>query len=468
MSDEPTRSADDTPGRAGPPPWPAGPEPIWPSAAGTSAPTGAATTPRTDPPTGAGSLSAGRPAADTVTVTLDPEEPSRPPSFGSPPPPPAPPAASPARPSGFKQLVVGVVIGALVGGATAGGVVALSDDGSSEPGTVVVRQEQGTGRNTSVVTRRGDVQSILAKAEPAVVAIRTGSAADEGFFDGGGGGGGAGTGFVISSDGLIVTNNHVIEDAGGQIEVSFSNGTNLSAEVLGQSADHDLAVLKVDGENLPTLALGSSDALQVGDDVVAIGNALALEGGLSVTRGIISQKHRTVPEDQTGAVLYDVLQTDAAINPGNSGGPLVNADGEVVGINTALAGDSQNVGFAISIDSAKPVIEELSQGRDVRAPFLGVFTQAVTPSLIDELDLQTRRGAVVVRLTEGAPAAEAGIEVNDVIVAVGDIAVERPNDVGSAIRRHKVGDEVQIVVERDGEQRSIPVRLGARPRSGSR
>jgi S1-C subfamily serine protease len=260
----------------------------------------------------------------------------------------------------------------------------------------------------------------------------------------------------------------VIEDSGGQIEVSFSNGTNLGAEVLGQSVDHDLAVLKVDAEGLPALDLGSSDALQVGDDVVAIGNALALEGGLSVTRGIISQKGRTVPEEQTGAVLYDVLQTDAAINPGNSGGPLVNANGEVVGINTALAGDSQNVGFAISIDSAKPVIEELAKGRDVRAPFLGVFTQPVTPAVIDELDLKTRTGAVVVRLTDGAAAAEAGIEVDDVIVAVGDIAVERPNDVGSAIRRYKAGDEVQIVVERDGEQRSIPVTLGTRPRSTNR
>jgi S1-C subfamily serine protease len=303
--------------------------------------------------------------------------------------------------------------------------------------------------------------------EPAVVAIRTGAAVDEGLFQGNGGGrsGGAGTGFVVSADGVIVTNNHVIEGAGGQIEVSFSNGTNYTAKVLGSSADNDLAVLKIDATNLPTLKLGTSASLQVGDDVVAIGNALALEGGLSVTQGIISQKGRTVPEDETGATLYDVLQTDAAINPGNSGGPLVNASGEVVGINTALAGDSQNVGFAISVDSAKPVIEELSQGRDVRAPFLGVYTQEVTPAVSNELHLKTKTGAVIVKLTDGAAAADAGLKANDVIVAVDDKVVNRPDDVGAAIRQHKPGDKVDIVVERGGDQRTISVTLGTRPRN---
>ena len=159
---------------------------------------------------------------------------------------------------------------------------------------------------------------------------------------------------MISSDGVIVTNNHVVEDAGGQIEVAFTDGTSKSAKVLGRSVENDLAVLKVDATGLPVAKLGSSDKLQVGDEVIAIGNALALEGGLSVTRGIISAKDRTVPEE-SGATLYGVLQTDAAINPGNSGGPLVNSNGEVVGINTAIADpqEAQNVGFAISIDAAK-------------------------------------------------------------------------------------------------------------------
>jgi S1-C subfamily serine protease len=380
---------------------------------------------------------------------------------------PTPAPEGPKRPSGFKQFVVGALVGALVGGVTAGGVVALTkDDGSSTSRTVVIKPTSGSGKNTSIVTRTGDIQSIVAKVEPAVVAIRTGGAVDAGLFESNGGSsGGAGTGFVVSSDGVIVTNNHVVEDAGGKIEVSFSDGTNLKAKVLGRSSDNDLAVLKVDATDLPTLKLGSSEQLQVGDDVVAIGNALALEGGLSVTQGIISQKGRTVPESETGATLYDVLQTDAAINPGNSGGPLVNSSGEVVGINTALAGDSQNVGFAISIDSAKPVIDELTAGRDVKAAFLGVYTQEVTPAVAKELDLVTKTGAVVVKLTPNAAAADAGLKANDVIVAVGSKPVARPDDVGAAIRQHKPGDEVEITVERDGKQQTIPVTLGTRPAS---
>ena len=135
------------------------------------------------------------------------------------------------------------------------------------------------------------------------------------------------------------------------------------------------------------MKLGNSDSLQVGDQVVAVGNALALEGGLSVTEGIISGKGRVVPEDETGVTLYDMLQTDAAINPGNSGGPLVNANGEVVGINTALAGGSQNVGFAISIDSAKDVIRALQEGKSVQVAFLGVETSDVTPAVAKSLNL---------------------------------------------------------------------------------
>jgi len=391
-------------------------------------------------------------------------------------PPPAPPltggsgpGGGSARPSGFKQFLVGALVGALVGGATAGGIYALTDDGGSQSTrTVVVKPASGAGRNTSVVTHTGDIQAIVAKVEPAVVAIRTGAAVDAGLFSDDGssnGGGGAGTGFVISPDGVIVTNDHVVAGAHGKIEVSFSNGVNYTAKVLGSSVDDDLAVLKVDATNLPTLKLGSSEALQVGDDVVAIGNALALEGGLSVTQGIISQKGRTVPEDETGATLYDVLQTDAAINPGNSGGPLVNAAGEVIGINTALAGDSQNVGFAISIDSAKPVIEQLRQGHDVRAPFLGVWTQEVTPAIAQELDLKTTTGAVVMKVAKGSAADDAGLQAHDVIVAVDGTQVVRPDDVGGAIRLHQPGDKVTIVVERDGARRSLPVTLGTRPRN---
>ena len=384
--------------------------------------------------------------------------------------PPATPASNGgARGPGWRQFVVGVVVGALVGGGTAAGVaLATKDDTTNTTRTVVVG---GTASkpvsNTSVIGKAKDVQAVLAKVDGAVVAIQTGAAVDSGLFSGNSGGssGGEGTGFVISPDGVIVTNNHVVADANGRIEVAFSDGTKQAAKLLGRAPEYDLAVLKVDAKNLPTVKLGNSDALQVGDQVVAVGNALALEGGLSVTQGIISGKGRVVPEDETGVTLYDMLQTDAAINPGNSGGPLVNAAGEVVGINTALAGGSQNVGFAISIDSAKSVISALRDGKSVQVAFLGVETTDVTPAVAKSLDLTAKTGAVVRRVTKDAAADKAGMKANDVIVAIGGHAVSGPQDVGAEIRRYAPGDEVDVTVERGGQQVTLKVTLGARPDS---
>jgi S1-C subfamily serine protease len=365
--------------------------------------------------------------------------------------------------------MVGAVVGALVGGGTAAGVsLATRDDTNGTTRTVVV----GSGsskpvRNTSIIGKAQDVQAVLAKVNGAVVAIQTGAAVDSGLFSGGSGGssGGEGTGFVVSPDGVIVTNNHVVADANGRIEVEFADGTKQAAELLGRAPEYDLAVLKVDGRNLPTVKLGSSDAVQVGDEVVAVGNALALQGGLSVTEGIISGKGRVVPEEETGATLYDMLQTDAAINPGNSGGPLVNAAGEVVGINTALAGGSQNVGFAISIDSAKSVITALRFGKSVRVAFLGVETSDVTPAIAKSLNLTTKNGAVVRRVTSGAAADKAGVKANDVIVAIGGRKVSGPQDVGAEIRRYSPGDKVDVTVERGGRDVTLSVQLDVRPDS---
>ena len=234
------------------------------------------------------------------------------------------------------------------------------------------------------------------------------AAVDDGLFSGrGSSSGGEGTGFVIAPDGVIVTNNHVVEGAGGRIEVVFNDGTARKATVLGRSPELDLAVIRAQNvSGLPTVQLGSSAELVVGDDVVAIGNALALDGGLSVTRGIISAKGRTVDTDANTS-LYNMLQTDAAINPGNSGGPLLNSRGQVVGINTAIAnpGEAQNVGFAISIDSARPIIDQLRAGQAVELAYLGVQTKTVTPAIANELKLASPTGAVVVRVQPRTAAA---------------------------------------------------------------
>ena len=219
--------------------------------------------------------------------------------------------------------------------------------------------------NSSVITKPQDIQSILSKVEPATVAVQV---------DGGVNlGGGAGTGFIISEDGVVVTNNHVIDGAKKGITVTLGDGRTLTANLLGRDPLEDLAVLKVDATGLPTAKLGSSKKMVVGDDVVAIGNALALQGGLSVTRGIISGLDRNI-DTELNFELQGIIQTDAAINRGNSGGPLVNAKGEVIGINTAIANPASatNVGFAIAIDRAKPIIEHLIKGKDRKIPFVGI------------------------------------------------------------------------------------------------
>lgn len=406
--------------------------------------------PTTEVPTGAGNVT---PPTDPMGPPPWPAGAAGPGVAGAAVPPPAPPtgASAPSRPGAWKQFVVGALVGALVGGGVAAGVSAV-DNNNTTTRTVVVRRTTAAGHNTSVIAEAQDIQGLLAKIEPAVVAIRTGT--------------GAGTGFVISADGVVVTNNHVVDGANGNIEVTFNDGTSKSAKVLGTSTDNDLAVLKVDATGLPSAKLGSSDKTQVGDEVIAIGNALALEGGLSVTRGIISAKGRTVPEE-SGATLYNVLQTDAAINPGNSGGPLVNANGEVIAINTAIAppAEAQNVGFAISIDAAKSVIADLRLGKQVKTAFLGVVTQAVTPAVANQLNLKTTTGALIRSVTPKSGAADAGLKRNDVIIAVGGTAVSSPDEVGAEIRRLKPGDKVSLLVEQNGNQKTVSVTLGTRPNS---
>jgi serine protease Do len=254
-------------------------------------------------------------------------------------------------------MVLAASAGGLAGALIASGALVLTDGSNGSSGS---RQPTAPVQATSAApVAQGDISGILAKDVPAVVAITT----DGGPVLGrGGGGGGAATGFVIDPSGIIVTNDHVVADA-RSINVTTSDGKKLSGRVLGQDASHDLAVLKVDGTNLPAVELGDSDQVQVGDDVVAIGNALDLDGGLSATRGIVSGLHREIPTE-TGARLAGLIQTDAAINPGNSGGPLVDAQGRIVGINTAIANPStaQNVGFVIPISQAKPIIDRLRGG----------------------------------------------------------------------------------------------------------
>jgi serine protease Do len=253
-------------------------------------------------------------------------------------------------------MLLAATAGGLAGALIAtGAIVVTRDSGGSSASSP---RAAATAQSNSPPAADGDISAILAKDVPAVVAITT-----DGWPSlGRGGSGGAGTGFVIDGGGIVVTNDHVVDNS-SSISVTTSDGKKLSARVLGEDASHDLAVLKVDTSNLPAVELGDSDQVQVGDDVVAIGNALDLDGGLSATRGIVSGLHREIPTDNGGR-LQGLIQTDAAINPGNSGGPLVDAQGRVIGISTAIANPStaQNVGFVIPISQAKPIIDRLRGG----------------------------------------------------------------------------------------------------------
>ncbi len=226
-------------------------------------------------------------------------------------------------------------------------------------------------------------------------------------------------------------------------------------------------MLKVDNiSGLPTVELGNSSELTVGDDVIAIGNALALEGGPTVTRGIVSGLNRTI--DTQDGTLTDAVQTDASINHGNSGGPLVNSRGQVIGIVDAIADPStnQNVDFAIAIDHAKPVIAALKAGQKVKTAYMGVSGQTLDSGLAGSLKLKVATGVLVHAVTSGSPADSAGIKKNDVLQSVDGKKLGSAGDLVASVRNHQPGDKVTFVVNRDGNTQNISVTLGEMP-SGS-
>ena len=279
---------------------------------------------------------------------------------------------------------------------------------------------------------------------------------------------GAGTGFIVDPSGLIVTNSHVVEGA-QRLTVTLPppDGRTFDAQVVGTDAQTDLAVLQIDAGNLPTVPLGDSSALRVGEWVVAIGNALALEGGPTVTTGVVSALGRDV-EAPTGATLYDLIQTDAAINPGNSGGPLVNLRGEVVGVNTLGATEANGIGFAISIDGAQRIVEQLRRdGRVVRA-YLGISPRTVTPAIAAASGLARSDGVVVVQLVPGAPAQQAGLQPGDVLTALDEVPIRSQRDLQDALTfRFTPGETVTLRFDRGGTEQAAQVRLGDRPQSSS-
>jgi serine protease Do len=280
---------------------------------------------------------------------------------------------------------------------------------------------------------------------------------------------GVGTGIIIDKEGHIVTNNHVVvqpntcDQPSESITVTLSDGNNYKATIVGRDVPTDLAVLQIDAANLTPAPLGDSSALQVGDGAVAIGNALDLPGGPTVTEGVISAKDRLIQEQDCGVTISGAIQTDAAINPGNSGGPLVNMEGQVVGITTAIIGGAEGIGFAISTETAKPVISELIAKGKVERSFLGVSIVDVTPSLAQSLNLPVDHGVGVRQVQSGGPADKAGIKAGDIIVNVAGRDIAASGDLFEVLADHRAGESVKVQYYRDGSSHTTEVTLGSQP-----
>lgn len=267
---------------------------------------------------------------------------------------------------------------------------------------------------------------------------------------------GSGSGFIINSSGQILTNSHVVDGA-DLVTVTLKDGRSFKGKVLGEDAITDVAVIQIDANKLPTLALGKSDTLQPGEAVIAIGNPLGLNN--TVTSGIISATDRSSSDIGASDKRVDYLQTDAAINPGNSGGPLLNTRGEVIGMNTAIIQGAQGLGFAIPINTAQKIAEELITKGRVDHPYLGIQMVTLTPEVKekiitrfgDKINLAANQGILLVRIVPNSPAAIAGLRPGDVIKSINNQPVLKVDEVQKLVENSKIGIPLQVQVERNGK-----------------
>ena len=392
-------------------------------------------------------------------------------------------AAQPPRGGGM-SLVSAVIGGAIVAVVFAAMLVTGLIDGKE---TTVV---QGGGVATRT-TADGAVQTvgdIYKKTSPGVVSIRANVGGDSTDPFGSQSGVASGTGFVVSDDGYIVTNAHVVDKATGNIRVTFNDEKSINGKLVGADTSSDVAVVKVDPDDhkLTPLKLGNSEKVAVGEPVVAIGSPFGLDQ--TVTTGIVSAIGRAI-DAPSGFAIDNVIQTDAAINPGNSGGPLLNGVGEVIGINSQIAtsGQSQGnvgIGFAVPINRVKEVIPQLEKDGKVEYAFLGVTTTPLDSQIAERVNFDGRKtGAIVYCVVDDGPADKAGLSAGgsdkvtvdgaefaldaDLIVAIDGQEVKEPGDVQNVVIAKKPGDSIELKVIRDGDEETIKAKLGTRPTDSS-
>jgi len=387
---------------------------------------------------------------------------------------PASPAADAGRPGrrGGSLLAVSLLSAVLAAGGT---VLALSATGALDrpaatSATTPLATNAGTTQPVSIDESSATI-AVAAKVSPAVVRITVTGTANSGT-NGVIPDTGVGSGVIFDSNGWILTNHHVVQ-GGEKFDVELKDGRKLSGTVYGIDTLTDLAIVKVDATGLPTAAIGESDALKVGQLVVAIGSPLGTYSN-SVTSGIVSAKGRSIVTDGNES-LTNLIQTDAAINPGNSGGPLLDAGGNVIGINTAIATNSNGIGFAIPIDIARPIMAQAVAGKPLTRPYMGIHFRSITRQLADQLKLPVMVGALVGGLdangnpTDGVdpntPADKAGVKDGDIVTNVGGKVIDEEHPLDATLSQFSPGDTVSVDVLRDGQHVALSVTLGTRPSS---
>jgi putative serine protease PepD len=372
------------------------------------------------------------PQADPVSVPPDAA------GYQIPPPPPPSSYGTPPRRPG--RGIVAALLAGLLGAGIGTGVTFIALDNNNS-----------TGLPSSAPIIKASGQNLEAVAAVAKAVLPTIVRID--VSEAGGLGSGTGSGVIYRADGYIITNNHVIEGA-SDIEVTLASGQQLSARVIGTAAPGaDIAVVKVDRTGLPVARLGSIGEIEVGDLAVAMGSPFGLSG--TVTAGVISALHRNITLGP-GERFADAIQTDAPINPGNSGGALANAEGKVVGINTAIVGGNGGnvgVGFAIPIDIARRVADQIIATGKASLPFIGISGQ----------NLPDDRGALVQEVVSGGPSAGAGIRPGDIIVELGGTQIHSMDELISTLIQHRVGESIRVVYTRNGQRHTVTVKLAARP-----
>ncbi len=329
-----------------------------------------------------------------------------------------------------------------------------------------VQVEQAGGKEVIRTVEESAVISVVDKASPAVVSIL----ADTVEFDIERGPvssqQGIGTGFIIESDGLILTNNHVVRDKSIKYTVLTSNDQKFAVTKIDRDPSNDFAILRIDAKDLATLKLGDSDSIKVGQKVVAIGNALGRFTN-TITVGVISGIGRGInAASESGllsATIDNVIQTDAALNPGNSGGPLLDLSGNVVGINFAVSASAENIGFVIPINTIKPILASYKAEGKIVKPYIGVSYQIITKDVASVRDLP--EGAFVRQVLPGTPADSAGLKTADVITKINGETINEDNSLATILNKYKVDDTVELEINRDGSTINLKVKLGEAPQT---